>query len=390
MKMKNKSFFTVLFICLLLVSCQNNKQVHFIKADELVFDTDFKPSFFNSGRFYDKKNHQEFIYFADVRTFKELKIFTLEGVLKYKISLKDAILGNYINRLILVDLDTIILTTNYNYLNRIFFLNKEGSCWKEIFLDTIITTPINDEFEIDVSRYGNVVNDNILYLHYDRLFLKNELAPTNKYECEKYVNNNRYSAPYFLAFNIKDNNNRLGADSLYYKFTDINHYGPGSANYCFINNKLFVFSSYSNKILIINPNTLQLEKEFYVKSAYTSLRNTFLKVGSDSTYEYHNVILQTKANIKKIEYDKVNDLYYVITLHEVNENAKIRGPHRAFSIHIYDKDFKKLNEQYFESNIYDPNNFIITSKGILIENSSTKKEYDSVKKVKFSVFKISK
>lgn len=53
--MKNKSFFTVLFICLLLVSCQNNKQVHFIKADELVFDTDFKPSFFNSGRFYDKK-----------------------------------------------------------------------------------------------------------------------------------------------------------------------------------------------------------------------------------------------------------------------------------------------------------------------------------------------
>ena len=140
--MKNKSFFTVLFICLLLVSCQNNKQVHFIKADELVFDTDFKPSFFNSGRFYDKKNHQEFIYFADVRTFKELKIFTLEGVLKYKISLKDAILGNYINRLILVDLDTIILTTNYNYLNRIFFLNKEGSCWKEIFLDTIISRPL--------------------------------------------------------------------------------------------------------------------------------------------------------------------------------------------------------------------------------------------------------
>lgn len=388
--MKNKSFFAILFICMLLVSCQNNKQVHLIKVDELVFDTGFKPSFFNSGCFYDKNTNQEFIYFADVRTFKELKIFSLEGILKHKISLKDAISGNYINRLILIDMDTIILTTNYNYINRIFFLNKESTCWKEIFLDTIINTPTNDKFEIDVSRYGNVINNNILYLHYDRPFLKNKVSPTNKYEYGKYINNNRYSAPYFLAFNIKDNNNRLGAYGLYYKFTDINHYGPEGANYCLTNNILFVFTSYSNKILIINPNTLKLENEFYVKSAYTSLRNIFLKLGSDSTYEYHNVILQTKANIKKIEYDKINELYYVITFHEVNENAKIRGPYRAFSIHIYNKEFKKLNEQYFEANTYNPNNFIITSKGILIENLNTKKDHDYIKKVKFSVFKISK
>jgi hypothetical protein len=388
--MKHKLYFAFLLLYILLISCQNNQPVQLIKVNELVFDTEFKPTFFNSGYFYDKETNQEYMYFADVRTFKKLKIFSLDGTLKHEISLKEVIYGNFIDRLIMVHFDTIILTTNYNHLNRIFFLNKEGHCWKKIFLDTIINTPSNDIFEAYVSRCGNVFNNDILYLHYDRPFLKNKVSPTNKFEHGKYINHNRYSAPYFLVFNIKDNNNRLGANGLYYKFTDINHNGPEGANYCFTNNILFVFTSYTNKILVVNPITLKTERELFIKSAYTTLRNTFLKIESDPTYEYHNVILQTKANIKKIEYDKKNELYYVITLHEVDEDAKIRGPHRAFSIHIYNKEFKKLNEQCFEADTYDPNNFIITSKGILIENSKTDKSHEDAKKVKFSEFKISR
>ena len=98
-------------------------------------------------------------------------------------------------------------------------------------------------------------------------------------------------------------------------------------------------------------------------------------------------IFEKSGAIDKVLYDKNKNRYYVITRHKLPFEDFAFLSDAAFSIHIYDKNFKKLGEQYFEEGKYDFRFIILTSKGLYIAKNENSKDYDP-EKVQFFRFEV--
>lgn len=382
-----KKLFFLFIVVLLLSACKRQSDVELVQIEEITMDIGFP--IHKGNIWYDTQSDTELLYFSDLRTHKLLKFFTPAGELKYNICLKEAIYqGIDIKYLYAINPDTIFLLSYNANINHLLYVNKEGLCWKELFLDTLLHTPDDDIYKILMPYNGIISNGSKLYFNYERPCFKTSVPPLT---VEQYTKN-RNSAPYFLEFDYLTYTNRLGGDSIFYRLTDDKHTSVEGSTYTFLNGYLFKYSSFINKILIISPQNLKIEKEWEITSKYTRLENNFIPIKEDSEIRNNN-ILQTKGKIWNIHYDKYRKMYYVITIHEVPENAEIRAAHRSFSINYYTEDFQKIGEQYFEENKYAPSCILITKKGVLIYNNyyhESHEKYNPETKPTFGLFEFKK
>ena len=398
--MKNTVFLFFLFSC--FCAC---KAPIFVEKKIVEFDTGFPINFNSYGTWYDKKAKKEYIYFGNTMTDSAIIcFFTLDGQRQSEIAdiplrTNKGIAGLVEIRSIFVyDIDTVvILDKNYDY-NQMVYLNRKGECFKRIsfkdsiFIDTakyVIMHSINQTSNKPFIYFRNYWNWTILQ---DPSFaFKNEL------EFYKMFYKKNYESPAVCKWNVQTNTYRFTAGNLIPKYflpqrdTDFVFEAESlvlnenlQSRYA---NKLFLWQRAGNRILVLNPDNLQVECSFDVTSNYSPIGIPPFPLALRKQKLAENE--RRDGSISNILYDKNSNLYYIVTKHEIPEENVAFYSEAPFSIHTYNAKFEKLNEQYFEGGKYNYWRIFLTSQGLFIAQTENTNDYDPTK-CRFYFYEIKK
>ncbi len=406
MTMKKIAYYLLFILLLCFYSC---KTPAFIEKESITFETGFPIQKYSYGVYCSPENNNEYIYFCSNTSDMRIRFFTLEGKQDScmpSITFKKFALKGYldINSTVVFNTDTIVIIDKYSPDNKMAYGSKDGEViYEEIFENTFDTLPekiwflyvINNHFPSQYIYFNTKWNcqyprdkkyaqkdyytDKFDFWEYLKQYMIQEYAMPQicKYDAanHSYILSEpnmiqKYLLPQDSAFQITDENSQI----LNAAFTGESY-----------DNKVFAWMDACNKVLVLNPDNLQVETSFEVLSDYGSiggepypLKNKIQKQGE---------IFEKSGAIDKVLYDKNKNRYYVITRHKLPFEDFAFLSDAAFSIHIYDKNFKKLGEQYFEEGKYDFRFIILTSKGLYIAKNENSKDYDP-EKVQFFRFEV--
>ena len=382
-------------ISALFNSCQKESSNFTIK-NELVFNLNYKPLPKYTGIYNDKKTSKEYIYFADPISKKCIKIFDTNSLLIDSIILKKALdtLGE-IDGISIISLDTILIGSLRT--NKIVAINKQGNIWHYLNLNSLVNAIDSNVYVFHFSALSNFNSkNNYLTLNCEWRFNKydkiNEIEPKTHFEFGKYYSEKYYKAPYFLNIsNYFDYSPKveLCLNGFYKNISNTADIFVEPCFYKSLNNKIYLFSVFSNKIFEINPVNFKIEQEIKVISKFTKFNQHPIKVKreTDNTFQDSlNYNGKTKASINRLFYDNLKKEFYVIIFHELNDKTvvKKKGYFRPFSVLIYNQDFTQSREYNFEDSInYEGYRALLTKEGLMIPI----KNKDEESKFTFRLFK---
>ncbi|MBO4580729.1 MAG: hypothetical protein J5701_00385 [Bacteroidales bacterium] len=397
-------------LCFFLFLCINAcKTPTFVEKDSVTFETGFPIQKYSYGVYCSPENQKEYIYFCSNTSDMRICFFTPEGkqdnCMPDIIFKKNALKGYLnINSTAFYNKDTVVIIDKYSPDNKMAYGNKEGEVvYQEIFESTFDSLPekiwflnvINNHFPSKYiyfrtkwncqyprdKKYAqkDYYNSKFDFWEYLKQYMIQEYAMPQicKYDAanHSYILSEpnmiqKYLLPQDSAFQITDENSQI----LNAAFTGESY-----------DNKVFAWMDACNKVLVLNPDNLQVETSFEVLSDYGTIGgDPFLLKDKN---QKQGEIFEKSGAIDKVLYDKNKNRYYVITRHKLPFEDFAFLSDAAFSIHIYDKNFKKLGEQYFEEGKYDFRFIILTSKGLYIAKNENSKDYDP-EKVQFFRFEV--
>ena len=405
MTMKKIAYYLLFILLLCFYSC---KTPAFIEKESITFETGFPIQKYSYGVYCSPENNNEYIYFCSNTSDMRIRFFTLEG--KQDSCMPDIIfkknaLKGYLNiySTAIFSTDTIVSIDTYSSNNKMAYGNKEGEVvYQEIFENTFDTLT-------EKIWFLNIINNHFpsKYIYF-RTKWNCQYPRDKKYAQKDYYNSKfdfweylkqymiqEYAMPQICKYDAANHSYILSEPNMIqkyllpqdsaYQIIDENSLILEPITYGSYDNKVFVWIIGGNKVLVLNPDNLQVETSFEVLSDYGT-------IGGDpfllkDKHQKQGEIFEKSGAIDKVLYDKNKNRYYVITRHKLPfENFAFLSD-AAFSIHIYDKNFKKLGEQYFEEGKYDFRFIVLTSKGLYIEKNENSKDYDP-EKVQFFRFKI--
>lgn len=403
--MKKIAYYLLFILLLCFYSC---KTPAFIEKESINFETGFPIQKYSYGVYCSPENNNEYIYFCSNTSNMRIRFFTLDGKQDScmpSITFKKFALKGYLNiySTAVYNTDTIMIIDTYSPNNKMAYCSKDGEViYEEIFGNTFDTLP-------EKIWFLNVINNHfpLQYIYFrtkwncqypkDTKYAQKDYY-TDKYDYWEYLKQymiQEYSMHQVCKYNVADHSYILSEPNLIpkyflpqdsaYQITDENSLILEPITYGSYDNKVFLWICGGNKILVLNPDNLQVENSFEVSSGYGSIGGEPYSL-KDKTQKQGEIFLKSGA-IDKVLYDKNKKQYYVVTRHKLpNEDFAFLSD-AAFSIHIYDKNFKKLGEQYFEEGKYDFRFIILTSKGLYIAKNENSKDYDP-EKVQFFRFEV--
>jgi hypothetical protein len=387
-----KSYITILGIILLCSSCGN--KLHLKKIKTVSFDTGFSPLGKLSGVF--EKDNKTYFYFCDNVSLKKIVFIENFKVVK-EISLKNVSdIKEKVDGIHPVTLDSIIILTAYT--NKILLLDSKG--------DIVINRSIKEDdfpnkrkYELFSSFLGSnafyVNNDLWLYCYPSYSDFHNDNNPIIK---QRDNLNRRNLEPNLIRISnafTSDIKLKMGLDSLFVKFIPKDHCNVEAPFYCATTREVIFYSTYSDKLFIVDPHTIKLTREITITSKHTNIGGTPIKINEETfptLSEQNNIVLQTAGAIRGVFYDIHRNLYYCTIMHEVDKNVpkEQRGARRDWSILILNDEFKILSEQKMPPFEYQASNLLLTKEGVWVSNNIiSSKNYDNDKAV-YTLFKIFK
>ena len=350
-----------LLLCVFCTCCNSEKSKTKSIKKEYKFEIGKNPDRYHERIYYDKQKKENCIYFSDAVTDKTIKVFDMNGNLLQNISLSPALnaIGK-IRSIQMVSLDTIII--NSSQTNKIAVINRQGEVWRKIHLDTLLTDKKGNHFElwtmITISPNGETLISPCEWRYNVRDVSENK-EPKNDLDISRYFHKNNFVSPYFCKISNLYSKKPIIEYGLYNFYGNIGtseNIFAGLPRYAYVNNKLFVFSIYSDILFEIEPTTMKIKQKTKINSAHTSVGAKHLLKNDDITLgnieDVVNLILRTEGYVYDIEYDAINEQYYVIVFHKISINTpkeKQGNNARPFSLVIYDKAFKKLDEHTFDN-----------------------------------------
>lgn len=371
----------------LLVACNQNE----IENQDIIFDIDFKPQSKFVGTFQDSKG-TEYIYFAEPVTRKYMKVFSITGQYLYTVSLKEAInLLQEINGIQVLAKDTILLHTVYD--NQFCAINSNGTVYKKIFLHDFSPDKKNlFEFYSSLKPH-NVSGSNMLFFH--NYWIGNiddeklGKAPTEGFEYTKYINKGQYYSPYLTKVtNILEKPAiEFGADSFYARLSPMLSDFSELPFFSHTNHKVFILSSYSNQLFVVNENTLKIENKIPISSKYTDIGVKAIPIDTIAKYNMKNIQIESepKGEFTDVFFNQKRKMYGVVLSYRIRNIKDILNTNKvtsSFSIITLDSNFKQIAENSFANKGYG--NFIIPVKNGLLINKEIK---TNDKQIIFTLFK---
>ena len=388
-----------LLLIIIIFSCRSTEKPssNLLKTNTISFNTGMSVRSKNIGTYYSKTAKQEFIYFGNVETSKKIKIFSLDSKLRHSIQL-DTVLKQCkkIDDFNIVSKDTIIILSQYS--NMLYFINVKGEIWKKQNLNLQINTPNNDFYEF-CSSYTvgqTILNDTTIILSSDWRNSFNDTIKRNNIEEVKYFYQNIWNTPKLLKI---DN---IYNDSLSYILA-YNQYKvlfPKDSNYIFtqlplytlINDKIYSFCDYSNKITIIKPNDLTIENfiEIELKNKFKIGRNK-IESNKENIIDLQNIInvdTKEKSSIRRICYSQKQNLFFIKVLSKITYENFMKTKYRPWVLNVYDSEFKKLDEITFNEKSQS-GIFMNSSLGLMIQDKKEIKDYSN-QKITFDIYEYKK
>lgn len=322
---------------------------------KVIYPVGYQPVSFLSG-YYKEKNKQWF-YFTDPSTTQQIKFFDLQGNLKDSVSLKEVVKkNNELTDIHIFSLDTIVITSRY--INKISVLNRKGEVWKEYDLKNSIIDNEKNKYWLWGSLNNSQQNkENLLYITEWRSNLRDEKegkTPLEKGTYNKYFNENSYDS--FILCRVEG----LFSNDLKvtFGFKNFHHYISKSPYYIFghtfftrAKNKVYIFGPFSNYILVIDINSLQLVEKIKLTSSYTTIGME--PAVNQKLLRNRNKIARKKGVIQKVLFNDKKNEFYVILTKDI-EREKEEGAFRPFVIQRYNENFILIGEKEFEAGKYSP------------------------------------
>lgn len=369
-----------IFLCILIIfwSCQTSEDKK-SSSDEknvknIVFDLKSDASRYRVQSYYDKEAKEERVCFTDTHTDKIIKFYDTKGNLLHKTPLDSAsIILQNIESLKVVSLDTIILHSHQE--NKLVFINRFGKIWKRLILSSILKDDKGNCFKIG---FINIIEKGELSIIASVFWENNEkkAKPSNHFDYLRDYSINANRAPFVCKisklFATKPTVD-WGMYGFYQNLGNVADWYMELRGISFINNNLFLYSIYTDTLYQVQQN-LALERKIKISSTYTKVGhakplktddNSLQKIIKEKTY---NLVGRTAGYVEHLGYDKNKEKYYISVFHQIpittpEENSG--NDNRPFSILVFDKQFKKIKEVFFDNKTYNSHPISI-QKGVFL------------------------
>jgi hypothetical protein len=304
-----------------------------------------------------------------------------------------------ITSIFVYDIDTIVIVNSNSYNSQVVYLNSKGECIQKInFTDSIFGT--NERYKM-LYCANQTARKPFVYLHsywnWDNP-RDSSLLPSsfqNDLEHDKVYYKKHYETPSVCKWNVRTNTCTFTEANMIptYFFPQGDTPLVFNAGTLVLNehlrncyaHKLFLWRQASNRILVLNPDNLQVEHSFDITSKYSPIGIPPFPLALRNQKLVDNQ--RRDGHIVRVLYDNKRNLYYVVTKHAIPEEDLAFSTEAPFSIHIYNAKFEKLKEQYFEGGKYNYYRIFLTSQGLFIAQNENNKDYDPTK-CRFFFFEI--
>jgi len=392
--MKVKGLLVIILVSILILNTfchsKNIGKISLSEIENIEFDLGYSPMSRYSGTI--ELNGKEYLYFGDAMTNKCIDILAFNKDTVCRIPLNEVLNKEYIEDFYIKNLDSIFVLSQYS--NHLYLIDNKGTIHNTIDFNQYLK-PIG-RYDLCSSAYQDFYFNNSFLFHGDR----HVSSPfKDQVKSLRYICGKMYPSPYFLKFNHVFTDSvelQTGLNGYYSKLVKSDSFLVESSYYYHIENKnwLFCFSSYSDKISELYPDSLKIKRNITIKSRYTKIGVSPVPI-NEKTIKDNNLIsnsLQTQGCIGRLLFDKYRQLFYVIVMHSVNENApkKNRGANRPWSFFVYDTTFTKFTEIQMPSLKFNPYNIIVCKEGILISTNFQMNNNYEKDKAKFTLFAIYK
>jgi hypothetical protein len=312
-------------------------------------------------------NGQDAIAFFNTETYKTIDIFTLDGKAIKTASLKELIgLERHIHDISAINCDSFIALGDYH--NNIHLFNSDGKVLINIHLNDALPNDTRCRSELWSSIYdGFVQNDSTLVFRSEISDTKDEDTTLTPYQYLREIDSTRRLRPYFAIVKFPFSAHpfyQYTLPSFYNRILSQDNIGAELPLYTITTKNILLFSWYSDSVFVINNATYEIENAMKVKSAYTKVGEPVSLKDDDRLNDF----LQTKGSIESAYYDQYRKLYYVSVEHSIpfNSSQEQRDHNRKWSILVYDKDFKQLDEINMDPKYY-PGEMLVTREGIMVQ-----------------------
>jgi len=332
-----------------------------------------------------EEDGREYAAFADFTTRKEIKLFDAHSASLVGSIPLDSIInqGQLISGYTMVNVDSVLVLTEYT--NQLYLLNRSGEIIKKVDFNVYLNadtafmlTTCHPFMTKDKVLYFGVLfpyNENIAMGHIDDVYDQLRIEKQTPYLVE-------VEGVFSDSIRI-----RYGLRNFYSRFMGDEETSLERRQVKILNDKIFVHSIFCDTIYEVNPNTLEIDKMYTIKSNFSSFG--YKSVTFDETSKgWHNELGQTKGRIDHILYDDDNELYYVLCYLERPLDAPRERNIRPWSYIVYDKNFNKLQEVKMDENVYSAVSPLVIKEGILISNyPQHKNDKDIFTKSTYELFK---
>lgn len=355
----------------------DNNEAKKVNSNNISFNTKSAVSERYWGSFWSDNDSAEFVYFANVHTDNAIQVYNInDSACAYKISLLPILLQekNGINNISMISHDTTLVLGEYS--NTLYFINRKGMIWKKLHLDSICKT--EQRYELSTSllnkfviNHGEIITNP--YYFYQNDSIKQDFG---NIEYVNLVRKNEWDLPYFIKFSNIYNDSILAIRGSYvyqYMFSKQPFCYYIQIN-CYVLCKKYIYlsSMYSNKILKIDIDNLEIVDEIEIKSDYTNIGIPLIPLGNE-VRNYQQEYLDEFYNgsfIRSFYYNENTKCFYINVCLKNEENELMQSEkNRKTSLLVYDESFNKIEEHLIDNSKYN-NRFLNTKSGFYIQKNT--------------------
>lgn len=344
-----------------------------IENDKLILDTNWPYSPRWSGAFHSGDGSNPMIFSGDPLTHLLVRVFNHRGTALFDIPLNNALdsLGS-INSFTLIGADLLFVIEehgpHYAIVDRRGNVNRFGS------IAELLCDQYGDLYEVNGYSGGLALLDGRIILETDWISKCSDTAeakPLPLAEVHRQYFAEATSKCKVASLDLSGSHGHLlfGGCNILPHLTDTPRCTIGGVRRVVANERLFVISPYSSKILELVPSTLLVTRELNIELDGMPVGITPPPVNAeDVRTQGYNLRLATKATIAGIAYDSASGKYVVTVYHEVPESSdeNARGVHREWSLSTYDADFNSLGTKNIVANSYMPGCLLTLDNGVWI------------------------
>lgn len=360
--MKNLILFYLAVI--FLSGCKPVKTQENVSEKDFAFHVGYDASPMFCGALRMPADTNQYMYFTDVQTNKCIKVFMLgkpEPVLT--ISLKQAIdTLESIQSLSVRHMDTIILLSSYT--NKIAVIDRSGRCYRYFDLNKNVNLPNGDVYELSGTYLNSETSANSITLRAEwrsnRFDDVSGKTPETDLEYMLYWFERNYHAAYVA------NVSGISADSVKVRFGLYDFHKQAGGSDCVYddppdivrtNNRLFIFSRYTNAVIELDRSTLEIVKQTPINSKFARLDAKPLKIEPKSLgkfQDYTDDVDNMEALVTGFNYDHYKHVYYLTLCHKLPKGVEEEQGYkkRPFSVLVLDDGLKLIKEIPFTDGRY--------------------------------------